>query len=297
MGRGAKPALGTFVPSAYSEAMPARRLNTLRVEKPWGRRDLWPGFDDVPEGGEPVGEIWFDAKNLGVGDPELLVKYLFTSEKLSVQVHPDDAAAQAAGYPRGKEEAWLVLAAEPHSTIALGTKEATSREALRAGALDGSIVDMLHWQPVKAGDVIYSGAGTVHAIGAGITLIEIQQNVDLTYRLYDYGRPRELHLDAGIAVSDPVPFVAPPVPGEVAPDREVLCEGGKFVMERWTGTREVTLPDSLPAWLVPVTGDGSVDGARFAAGQCWMVEGAVRVEVDPGANVLFAYPQAEPLAL
>jgi mannose-6-phosphate isomerase len=274
--------------------MAARRLNTLRVEKPWGRRDLWPGFDDVADGGEPVGEIWFDDPGR---DPELLVKYLFTSERLSVQVHPDDTAAQAAGYPRGKEEAWLVLAAEAHSTIALGTKAVTSREALRAGALDGSIVDMLHWQPVKAGDVIYSSAGTVHAIGAGITLIEVQQNVDLTYRLYDYGRPRELHLDAGLAVSDPVPFVAPPVPGSVAPGREILCEGRKFVMERWTAGRAVALPDACPAWLIPVTGGGTIDGARFDAGECWVVEGAATIGVDAGATLLFAYARSDRLPL
>ena len=87
--------------------MPAKRLTTLRVEKPWGRHKLWPGFVDVPDGGAAVGEIWFDAKD--VADPELMVKYLFTSERLSIQVHPDDATARAAGYKRGKDEAWLVL--------------------------------------------------------------------------------------------------------------------------------------------------------------------------------------------
>lgn len=270
--------------------MPARRLTTLRVEKPWGRHTLWPGFDDVPDGGAAVGEIWFD--DAVDKDPELLIKYLFTSERLSVQVHPDDTAARAAGYPRGKEEAWLVLAAEPDSTVALGTKEVTSREALAAAALDGSIVDMLDWRPVKAGDVIYSPAGTIHAIGAGITVIEAQQNVDLTYRLYDYGRPRELHLEAGLAVSDPVPFVAPTIPGDVGGGREILCEGRKFVLERWTWNegRRVTLPDGVPGWLVPVTGGGTIDGARFDAGECWIANGASTIDIDAGASVLFAYP-------
>ena len=277
--------------------MPATRLATLRVEKPWGRHTLWPGFDDVPAGGAAVGEIWFDA---GPGaDPELLVKYLFTSERLSIQVHPDDAAAQAAGHRRGKDEAWVILAAEPGSTIALGTREVTSREALAAGALDGSIVDMLDWKRVKAGDVIYSAAGAVHAIGAGITMIEVQQNVDLTYRLYDYGRPRELHLDAGIAVSDPVPFVAPPIPGEIAPGRAILCEGGKFVLERWSweGNRALALPDDVPGWLVPVGGSGTIDGARFAAGECWSVAGRATITPDAGSDLLFAYPLAERLPL
>ncbi len=270
--------------------MPARRLTTLRVEKPWGRLNLWPGFGDVAEGGVPVGEIWFDA---GPGyDPELLVKYLFTSERLSIQVHPDDIAAQAAGHRRGKDEAWLVLAAEPDATIALGTREITSREALAAGALDGAIVDMMDWRPVKAGDVIYSAAGAVHAIGAGITLIEVQQNVDLTYRLYDYGRPRELHLQEGIAVSDPVPYVAPPIIGDIGDGRAILCEGGKFVLERWSweGSRGIDLPPGLTGWMVPVTGGGTIDGAQFAAGECWMVEGAAQIAPDANADILFAYP-------
>jgi mannose-6-phosphate isomerase len=277
--------------------MPANRLTTLRVEKPWGRHDLWPGFGDVPEGSAPVGEIWFDA---GPGaDPELLVKYLFTSERLSIQVHPDDIAAQAAGYARGKDEAWLVLAAAPDATIALGTREVTSREALAAGALDGTIVDMMDWRPVKAGDVIYSAAGAVHAIGAGITLIEVQQNVDLTYRLYDYGRPRELHLKEGIAVSDPVPYVAPPILGDIGNGRAILCEGGKFVLERWSwdGVRRATLPDGLPGWLVPVSGAGRIDGAPFTAGECWLLDGAVEIEVDADSDVLFAYPRKDRVEL
>lgn len=260
----------------------------LRVEKPWGRRNLWPGFEDVGIGGEPIGEIWFEDKNR---HSELLVKYLFTSERLSIQVHPDDAAAQGAGYLSGKDEAWFVLAADPGSTIAIGTRAITSREALAAGALDGSIVDMVDWRPVKAGDVIYSTAGTVHAIGAGITMVEVQQNVDLTYRLYDYGRPRPLHLDAGIAVSDPVPFVAPPVPGEIAPGREILCEGGKFVVERWRGNlaTDLALSNTVIGWLIPLTGSGAIDTASFDAGECWAVEGQSRVVLDDDAEVLFAY--------
>jgi mannose-6-phosphate isomerase len=281
--------------------MPATRLTTLRVEKPWGRHNLWPGFVDVPASSAAVGEIWFDVPKSGgdIAEPELMVKYLFTSERLSIQVHPDDAMARAAGYKRGKDEAWLVLAAEPDSTIALGLREATTREALAAGALDGTIVDMVDWKPVKAGDVIYSAAGAVHAIGAGITLIEVQQNVDLTYRLYDYGRPRELHLKAGIAVSDPVPFVAPPVPGEIAPGRTILCEGGKFVLERWSwnGGRTVTLPDGVLGWLVPVTGSGGIGGARFEAGECWIIDGTVELMPDIGSDLLFAYPLENRLGL
>jgi len=272
----------------FDADMSLHRLTTLRVEKPWGRRALWPGFADAPDSGEPVGEIWFDAG--GDRDPELLVKYLFTSEKLSIQVHPDDDAARAAGYKRGKDEAWLVLAAEPGATIALGTRQPTTRTALRLGALDGSIVDLVDWKPVYAGDVIYSAAGAIHAIGAGITLIEVQQNVDLTYRLYDYGRPRELHLDAGIAVTDPNPYAVPPIPGNVGHGREILCEGGKLVVERWTAAQSITLPEGAAGWLIPVSGGGQIDGEPFSAGECWMFGETAEVMVSDGANVLIAYP-------
>src|ERR1700748_1525723 len=101
--------------------MPAIRLETKRVEKPWGRHTLWPGFEDAPEGSPPVGEIWVQApKGVGEDDPELLIKYLFTAEKRSVQVHPDDAYARAHGPAPGKSEAWQILGADPHATIAIG---------------------------------------------------------------------------------------------------------------------------------------------------------------------------------
>ncbi len=273
--------------------MPAVRLETKRVEKPWGRRGrLWPGFDDVAEGGDPIGEIWFEPP--GGGDPELLIKYLFTSDKLSVQVHPDDATARARGYPRGKDEAWVILAADPHATIAIGTLQAMSKEALRASALDGSIEDKIDWKSVKTGDFYYSPAGTVHAIGPGLTLIEVQQNVDLTYRLYDYGSDRELHLDAGIAAADPVPYVATYLPHEIAPGRIVLADGPAFVLERWSraGQRQLAPAAGRPVWLVPLAGGGSIDGGALEAGGVWLVYGPAALRLGEGIDLLVAYPGA-----
>jgi mannose-6-phosphate isomerase len=267
--------------------MPATKLSTIRINKPWGRHKLWPGFEDAPANGEPVGEIWYKMPS-GAPEPELLVKYLFTSERLSIQVHPDDPAARAAGYPCGKDEAWLILAAEPGATIALGTRHPVTPAELRAAALDGSIETLMDWRSVKAGDVIYSPAGTVHAIGAGLTLIEVQQNVDLTYRLYDYGRPRELHLDAGIAVARPVPFVDSPIPTQSKPNRDILVEGGKFAIERLRRIGEHTLNRS--GWIIPVTGGGRINGQPFSAGECWYVEGAEQVSIEQGSDVLLAYP-------
>ncbi|WP_156680635.1 class I mannose-6-phosphate isomerase [Sphingomonas profundi] len=268
--------------------MSVRRLTTKRVEKPWGRHDLWPGFPDAPEGGAKVGEVWFEAP----GDPELLVKYLFTSEKLSIQDHPDDVYARAHGYPRGKDEAWLILAAEPHATIAIGTLAPMTHEELRASALDGSIEDKMDWKAVKADDSFYSPAGTVHAIGPGLTLIEVQQNVDLTYRLYDYGSDRELHLDDGIAVSKPVPFVAPHIARDIAPGRTILGDGPAFVMERWkrSGTGTLAPAADRPVWLVPVAGGGTIDGERLEAGGVWLADGDAALTLDEGADILVAYP-------
>ena len=269
--------------------MTATLLATHRVEKPWGRHRLYPGFTDPAPGGEPVGEIWFQTP--GNAAPDLLIKYLFTSEKLSVQVHPNDEEAHAAGLPRGKDECWVILDAEPDSTIALGTKAPVDRETLKAAALDGSIEQLLDWKPVKAGDFFYSGSGTIHAIGAGITLIEVQQNSETTYRLYDYGRPRELHLEAGVAVSEPVPFVPHPMPGRVAEDREILVEGPKFVLERWPGGhRSVSLPQGVTGWLVPVSGEGVADGVAWQAGDCLTLEGEAQIEASMGSDLLFAYP-------
>lgn len=273
--------------------MSAIHLSTIRVEKPWGRMQLWPGFDDAVE--MPVGEVWFEAP--AHAPPALLVKYLFTSERLSIQVHPDDATAQAGGYPSGKDEAWVVLAAEPDATIALGLHQTVTHDELRAAALDGSIESLVDWRPVKAGDVIYSPAGTIHAIGAGLTIIEVQQNLDLTYRLYDYGLPRELHLEQGIAVSQPVPFVDPTNPHDLGNGRKILCSGGKFVLERWSweGTRIVNLPQGLNGWLVVVAGSGVLNTDAFAAGSCWLLNDITRLTLHGDADILFAYPRAEPV--
>ncbi len=269
--------------------MPATLLETKRVEKPWGRHHLWPGFVDPAADGAPIGEVWFQTP--GDAQPDLLVKYLFTSEKLSVQVHPDDASARETGYPRGKDEAWVVLAAEPNSTIALGTLAPVAPADLRAAALDGSIEHLLDWKPVKAGDFYYSPARTVHAIGAGITLVEVQQNVDLTYRLYDYGSQRELHLEAAVGVSDAVPFVAQGAPGAIGDGRSILAQGPKFVLERWSGGEiDVTLPPGMIGWFVPLTGNGVVEGVEWQAGQCLTITDEATISASDGADLLFAYP-------
>ncbi len=197
------------------------------VERVWGARDLSPLFGQAP-GEKPIGEVWLtgDACKIAngalaglslaelcrrfgrelVGDtarePDrfpLLIKFLFPREKLSVQVHPDDAAAQLSGLPCGKTECWYVLQAEPGAQVALGLKRGTTREQFAKAVAEVRAEKLLNWLDIHAGEMIYVDAGTVHAIGPGSILVETQQNSDTTYRLYDYGRPRELHIEQGLA--------------------------------------------------------------------------------------------------
>ncbi len=249
------------------------KLETKAVEKVWGRRDLPAPF--TAPGDEPIGEIWFDPP------PELsqvLVKYLFTSEKLSVQVHPADAQAPAG--ERGKEECWLVLDAEPGAKLAIGFKQAIDREAMRAAALDGSIENLLEWHPVKAGDFFYLPAGTVHAIGPGLTLVEIQQNSDITYRLYDYGRPRELHLDEGVAVANGEPY-PPRCHKAVAPGASViLVNGPHFRFSQCAGAPDPGLSAThVGALLVlPLEGHVTIDNEVIGAGECGLAAAITAVD-------------------
>src|ERR1700735_2891928 len=169
------------------------------VRKPWGVADLhpWSGIDGS---GDSIGELWFQRVDRNAPTPALLLKLLFTSEPLSIQVHPDDAFARSIGLSNGKTEAWYILSAIPGAKVAVGLNYPRSATALRTAITDGSIANMVHWRPVHKGDVIFIPAGTIHAIGAGIVLAEIQQYSDATFRLFDYGRQRELHEDNAVAV-------------------------------------------------------------------------------------------------
>jgi mannose-6-phosphate isomerase len=255
----------------------------------WGRAELPQSFGASAAASEPIGEIWFqDGRG---GEAELLVKYLLTREKLSIQVHPDDAAARVAGHRRGKDEAWLVLEAEPGARVGLGLKRRVDREELCAAALEGRLEALVDWRNVAVGDFFYTPAGTIHALGPGLTLVEIQQNVDLTYRLYDYGRDRELQLEAAVAAARPEPFSGSPR-REAGPGREILCEGGAFVVERWTRAAGGRLAGEVerPVWLIPLRGSGLIDGEPLEPPSVWLVEDQSRVRIDEGSEMLFAYP-------
>ena len=238
-------------------------LATTLSPRPWGVDTLPAPFVSPP--GERIGEVWFTPP---AQLDALLVKYIFTSEKLSVQVHPNDAQAPAG--QRGKEECWLILAAQPGAALAIGFDAPIGPEALRAAALDGSIEQLLTWFPVKPGDFFYIPAGTVHAIGPGLSLIEIQQNSDITYRLFDYGRPRELHLDAGIAVAQRRPY--DPANRLHLPEHGAarLVEGPHFRLDRLDGapSAATTARYAGPLLVLPLDASLKVAGERVEPGQC-----------------------------
>jgi mannose-6-phosphate isomerase len=238
------------------------------VAKVWGRDELPPPF--VAKGGERIGEIWFEPPP---EVPQVLVKYLFTSEKLSVQVHPSDATALPG--EAGKEECWLVLDAEPDARLAIGFERAVTRAEIAAAAQDGTIEQLLTWHPARAGDLFYLPAGTVHAIGPGLSLVEVQQTSDTTFRLYDYGRPRELHVDRALAVADGTPYAAAHRRSIAA--GPVLVDGPHFRLDRVEGAPDArtlaAYPDAL--LVLPLAGevvakDGS---ARAGAGECLVATG------------------------
>jgi mannose-6-phosphate isomerase len=256
------------------------------VERVWGCTQLPSGFQAF-ETGAAIGEIWHESCH---PDPELLVKHIFTSERLSIQVHPGDDAARACGYKRGKDEAWLVVHAEPGAVIGLGLKREVSRAELVLASVSGDIENLLDWRPVTRGDFFYSPAGTVHAIGAGLTVIEIQQNLDLTYRLYDYGRPRELHVEDGVSVADLKPWV--PVSGTRAlgMGRSILIAGHSFTVEEWLLDQQVQAGmDGLELLFIPVEGSGFFDGQAMVPGSVFSGTRVVTITPERHLKLLVAY--------
>jgi mannose-6-phosphate isomerase len=234
------------------------RIAPFFSKRVWGIGDLHPWYDQVAEG-DPLGEAWLtgdqclvasgphQGKTLGAlfaesaesllgkaapccGSP-LLVKVLFVREKLSVQVHPDDQMAQKYGEPRGKTECWYILAAEPGAQVACGLKPGVTLQEVKAGIEGGTLEASLNLLDVAAGEMVFVDAGTVHAIWPGLTIMETQQNCDLTYRMYDYGRGRELHIEKSLEATR---FETRA--GKIAPqalsDRTLLMDGEYFRVER-----------------------------------------------------------------
>lgn len=290
--------------------------------RPWGARDLSPIYTEFPgKDGEPIGESWLTgdqcvvangplagktlgelAKHYGrelVGDtaPQadrypLLMKFLFPTDTLSVQVHPDDEGAQRLGQPVGKTECWYVLEAKPGAKIGLGLKPGTTRESLQRAIEDKTAENLLNWIDVRKGEMYYVDAGTVHAIAAGSILVETQQNSDTTFRLYDYGRPRELHIEQGIGATKESTHA-----GKVLDAKAPLLVASPFfVVEKFSLRKdqlfELKAEHSAQA-LVAVGGGGVIEApgtapVSFTRGEAVIIPASVRgARVRPQWEVEF----------
>lgn len=212
--------------------MAIERARAQAVQKPWGVADLRPWNRADPDGNRPVGEIWYQRAGSAGQDPSLLLKLLFTSQPLSIQVHPDDAYAQAMGLACGKTEAWYILSAAPGARVALGLKKRLAPRQLREAVDDGSIAGLIAWRPVAPGDVVFVPAGTIHAIGANLVIAEIQQRSDATFRMFDFGRKRDLHVADAIAVANAGPADADLKTKRLTDERTLLLSNPHFAFER-----------------------------------------------------------------
>ena len=292
------------------------RIEPQFVGRVWGYQDLRPWYDHVAAAGEPIGEVWltgdecivatgdqagqklgtlFAAEpaallgpSAGAAGSPLLIKTIFAREKLSVQVHPDDAMARKYGELRGKTECWYALAAEPGAQVAAGLKPGVNLEQIKAEIQDGTLEQSLNMLPVAAGDMVFVDAGTVHAIWPGSILLETQQNCDLTYRMYDYGRPRELHIDKSLEATRLVTRAGKVRPVQLA-DRSVLIDVEYFRVERLPvpGTRA---SETLPAKSEPAHGLSYL----FAAAGSARVTGEGFTPIVLPARGIVAVPAASP---
>jgi len=273
--------------------MPTEQAAVRVVHKPWGIGDLLP-WSNVDGSGNAVGELWFERADKDAPTPALLLKLLFTSEPLSIQVHPDDTFARAMGMPNGKSEAWYILSAQPDAQIGAGLKHQVTPQQLRSSIQNGSITELIQWRAVAKGDVIYIPAGTIHTIGAGIVLAEIQQHSDTTFRLFDHGRQRELHEDNGVAVAHTWPLRTPGHPTPLTANRTVLVASKHFVLER------VELPEGSSwallaepeTWMLVLDGHAAIGLTAASIGQAIFIGGGrTSIEVgDNGLSALIAYP-------
>jgi len=274
--------------------------------RPWGTLDLSPIYPNH-HCKEKIGEAWLTGDHCKIANGPLagqrldavskkygrelvgaaardehrfplLLKFLFPHEKLSVQVHPDDAAAQEVGEPWGKTECWYFAHTQPGAQIGLGLKNGVTREQFAHAIEEKRAEELLNFVDVHAGDMIYVGAGTVHTLGPGSILIETQQQSDATYRLYDYGRPRELHLERGLAAikSDAVAgkVAAAPIPSLPAGEGTRLVLAPYFAVNKYTLSRAQRFATADP---------GGADSVQILV----TVEGSAAIKCEGCAAVSF----------
>ena len=289
--------------------------------RPWGTFDLSPIYTDH-KFTEKIGEAWLTGDECRVKngplagqrladlaaqyqrelvgeaarEPDrfpLLLKFLFPNDKLSVQVHPDDECAQKVGQPWGKTECWYVFRAQPGAQVALGLKPGITRRKLELAIAENRAEQLLNWLDIDQGEMIYVAGGTVHAISAGSILVETQQSSDTTYRLYDYGRPRELHLELGLQAvkekngSGKIAVGRGRASDRNGNDHEELIRAPYFVVDkfRWNTPHELSTLDDQhlrsTQILVPLEGCGVIEAqgcqpTTFSPGEALVVPACVR---------------------
>lgn len=254
------------------------RINPTFHEKVWGSTGLAPWFPN-PE--NKIGEVWFDAEGRLP-----LIKFLFTTDRLSVQVHPDDEYAREHENSNGKTEMWHILRAGAGSRVAIGFRQRVDDEQFRDAALTGTIEALLNWIPVRPGDTFFVPARTVHAIGAGIALCEIQQRSDVTYRIYDYGRARELHLDKAFEVSN----LGPSQGRNALPVRSPYFHTEKVVSNGELRMDAITHPSAL----IILSGEGLIEDEPFLPGEVWEVPAGSPVSLRGHATLIRTFDPAVP---
>ena len=311
----------------------------------WGARSLAPIYPNKTNLREPIGEAWltdvncriangpFAGKTLGdtwrempvewrgkglanTNDFPILVKFLFPTDKLSIQVHPDDAYAAAhekAAGGRGKTEAWHILSADPEAHVLLGFKPGITKEKYLAALSAGTVESLIEQLPVSQGDTIFVPARTVHAIGPGVIICEVQEYSDLTYRVFDYnrvdteGRPRELHTEKALEVmgfgATSAGKVAPRPIGFGKPPLQHLVDCEYFSVDRWElaepfhakrlphppgeGLFEILVVldgEATLAWSSPQQSSAEI---RLTHGACWFVPSGTfhNLSVHPAPKV------------
>jgi mannose-6-phosphate isomerase len=275
--------------------MTLERTITRNVPKQWGSTDLrpWCAHHD----GEAIGEIWFQRAQPQTTESALLLKMIFTEQPLSIQVHPDDAYAHSIGLPNGKCEAWYILAAGSSARIALGLKRPVSAGELRGSIHSGSVAELVQWRGVKPGEAILVSAGTIHSMGSGIVAVEIQQRSDTTFRLFDFGRDRELHPDHAVAAAQGDRVTRQATTQALSTERTLLVTDRHFVLERaqLAPGSDWELCASSETWLFVLEGRcwvGELDACR---GEAIFLEGdSARIRVrSEGMQCLLAYVGAE----
>jgi mannose-6-phosphate isomerase len=271
---------------------------TQAVPEPWGSTDLRP-WSEFQGDGIAIGELRFEREDITAPSSALLLKLLFTKEALSIQVHPDDAFAQSIGLAQGKTEAWYILSAERGAKVAIGLKGRLTAPQLRASIEDGSIAGLVQWHLVLKDEVVFVPAGTIHAVGPGLVIAEIQQRSDVTFRLFDYGRQRELHVDNAVAAAHGGPAECQCIQRRLTDARTLLVASAYFVLERidLLSKSNWELDAERETWLFVLEGHARIGLLNAFAGDAMFLDAertCIKVGAD-GLKGLLAYVPAEPV--